>query len=56
MCCVCSSYLYAFIAGGGDDGESSTTDYPFVMTAFFELVFTFSIIFHFITAYIPEGE
>jgi len=30
VCCVNSSYIYAYIAGGGDDGKSSSTDFPFV--------------------------
>jgi len=56
ICCVLSSYLYAYIAGGGDDGIEKTTDYPFVMTSFFETVFTISILLNFVTAYTPEGS
>ena len=56
LCSVFSSCLYMEIASLGDVDIASTSDYPFIITTICELIFTFSLIFEFMTTYVPEGS
>ena len=52
-CCLISSYAYVWLAYFGTDSE---TNQPFFLTLSFEIIFTLSIIFKFMTTFIEEGE
>ena len=52
-CCLISSYTYAWIAFFGND---SPTNAPLKITISFEIIFSLSIMFKFMTTFIEEGE
>ena len=53
ICCVISSYLYAFIAAFENPNVGETL---FNVTIFFETVFLVSLCVQFLVSYKPEGE
>ena len=55
ICCLVSSYIYAWLSFFGTDTEQEY-NLPLFMTIGFESIFTFSIIFKLLTTFVPEGE
>ena len=57
-CCLFSSYFYAWVSYFGADNSTSSQNYTnsLLYTAFFEGIFSISIVFKLMTTYVPEGE
>ena len=53
VCCLVSSYIYAFLACFGHEEGRSTTEYW--IEGAFELIFVISIVKNFVTDFIPQG-